>query len=73
MKKSYHLENLCCANCAARIEQKLEKVSGVTRATVNFLSGRLTYECADGDAETVAAEMEKIVHKIEPDVVIKAL
>jgi copper chaperone CopZ len=73
MKKSYPLENLCCANCAARIEQKLGRIEGVTSANINFLTGRMTYECEDARAEAVAAEAEKIVHKIEPDVTIVAL
>lgn len=73
MKKSYRLENLCCANCAAKIETKLGKLDGVERATVNFLTGRMTYECDESRAEAIAAEAEKIVHKIEPDVKIVAL
>lgn len=73
MKKSYHLEDLCCANCAAKMERKLAEVPGVERATVNFLSGRLTFECAEERVAEVEAAMEKIVHKVEPDVKIKAV
>ena len=71
MTKTYILENLCCANCAAKIERKLQKVKGVNDANIAFMTLKLTMDIADGMEEVVYAEAEKIIHKIEPDVVIK--
>lgn len=67
MKKTFRLENLCCANCAAKIEDKIAKLPGVSRSTVNFLTGRLTIEAEDQSIDAVLAEAKKIIHKIEPD------
>ena len=73
MKKAYRLDNLCCANCAAKIEEKILKLPGVTRATVNFLTSRMTIEAEEAAMERVLQEAEKIVHKVEPDVKIVLL
>ena len=37
MKKVFRLENLDCANCAAKMEGAIKKVDGVEDATVNFI------------------------------------
>ena len=73
MKKAYRLDNLCCANCAAKIEEKIQKLPGVNRATVNFLTGRMTLEAEESAMEYVLQETEKIIHTIEPDVIIASL
>ena len=44
MKKTYLLEGLCCANCAAKIERGVADIDGVTDASVNFLTTKLTFE-----------------------------
>ena len=35
MKKVYRLENLDCANCAAKMEAAIQKLDGVQSATVS--------------------------------------
>lgn len=70
MKKIYKLEGLCCANCAAKIENEITKVDGVEKATLAFMTQKLTMEVADDKVDAVAAACEKIIHKIEPEVEI---
>ena len=41
MKKTYLLEDLCCANCAAAIERGVAKIEGVNSASVNFLTTKM--------------------------------
>ena len=36
MKKMYMLEDLDCANCAAKMEEAISKIDGVTYAQVIF-------------------------------------
>ena len=71
MKKVYILEELCCANCAAKIEKKVAALDGVESAAVNFLTTKLVMQVRDDAADEVEAQMRKIVHKVEPDVVIR--
>ena len=69
MKKSFKIEGLCCANCAAKIENNINKLVDVN-ATLSFMSQRLTIEAPDDKFEDVVAEAQKIATKIESDCVI---
>ncbi len=71
MKKIYLLEDLCCANCAAKIEKKVAALDGVDEAHVNFLTTKLVMEVQDAAAAEVDAAVRKIVRKIEPDVTVR--
>lgn len=70
MKKIYLLEDLDCANCAAKIEEAVGKLEGVSASTVTFLTQKLSIEVEEGKAEAVTKEIKKIVKKLEPDVTV---
>ena len=70
MKKIYILEELCCANCAAKIEKKVVALDGVQSANVNFLTTKLILEVGEDAVTEVDAQVRRIVRKIEPDVVV---
>jgi copper chaperone CopZ len=70
MKKRYQIEDLCCANCAAKIEEQIRKLEGVNSASVNFLTQKLTLDADDARLESVLDEAERIIKKIEPDCVL---
>lgn len=69
MKKSFKIEGLCCANCATKIENNINKLEGV-EATLSFMTQRLTIEAADEKFDAVVEEAQKIASKIESDCVI---
>ena len=71
MKKIYKLEDLCCANCAAKIEKKVASLDGVDSASVNFLTEKLVVEVCDAAAGTLEEAVRKIVRRIEPDVAVR--
>ena len=70
MKKSYMLDGLDCANCAAKMEKAINNLEEVKTATVNFMTAKLTIE-ADGDYDDLIYKVEKVIRKIEPDVKIR--
>ena len=70
MKKRFKLENLDCANCAAKMERNIQKVNGVINASVSFMFQRLEIEANEEDFERIMAEAEKICKKIDPDIKI---
>ncbi|HHV12990.1 MAG TPA: heavy metal transporter [Clostridiales bacterium] len=72
MKKIIKLQDLDCANCAAKIENAVKKLEGVTNVKVNFLSQRMELEAADDKYDSVLNEAKRIIKKIEPDVTVKA-
>ncbi len=71
LKKELILEGLDCANCAAKIEDEVNKIHGV-KAYMNFMNKTLTLETeSETDYENTLQQVEIIVHKHEPAVVVK--
>lgn len=67
MKKIYKIE-VDCANCANLMEQATRKIDGVTTATVNFMTQKITVEFAEGaDPRSVMQNVLKACRKVEPD------
>lgn len=71
MKIKAKLHDLCCANCAAKIEEKISKLEGVESVTVNFLTEKMILVADETKIEDIKAQAEKIIHKIEPEVEIE--
>ena len=73
MKKVFELIDLDCAHCAARMEDGIRKLEGVTDVSVSLLTQKLTLEANDDVFEKVLKQAIKICRKIEPDctVVVK--
>ena len=71
MKKSFRLEGLGCANCAAKMEKAISELDGVKNATVNFMTTKMVIEAEDEKMASIIDAAEKIIKKIEPDVVLK--
>ena len=67
MKKIFKLEDMDCANCAAKMETAIAKVDGVESVSVNFFTQKLTLETADGDFDEVLKKVVKTAKKVEPD------
>ena len=65
MKKTFKLVDLDCAHCAQKMEDAINKLPGVTHATVSFLSQKLTIEADDVDG--VMKDVVKCCKKVEPD------
>ena len=71
MKKTYILYGLCCANCAAKMETGINKIEGIDKATIRFLTSKLVIETAEEPTKDLLKKIEKVVHKVEPDVEMK--
>ena len=67
MKKTYKLTDLDCANCAAKMENAIKKIDGVSDASVSFLTQKLTLEAPDGDFDAILKQVVKTCRKVEPD------
>lgn len=73
MKKTFLLEGLCCANCAAKIETGINKLDGIDKASISFLTSKLVIETAEEPSKELLKKIEKTVHKVEPDVEMKEI
>ena len=70
MKKVYQLEDLDCANCAAKMERAIAKIEGVESVSVSFLSQRLSIEAEEEQFEEIMDKVVKVCRKVEPDCII---
>ena len=73
MKKSFMLEDLDCANCAAKMERAIAALPDVQRVTVSFMAQKMVLEAPDDRFDAVLAAAVECIKKVEPDcrVVIK--
>ena len=71
MKRRYTLENLGCANCAAKMEEKIKKLDGVNSVTVNFITTKMVLDVEDDKFDSVLAQAKDIIKSIEPYVEVK--
>ena len=62
-----------CANCAAQIENAVQKLDGIENASVSFMTGKLIFECSEKEEKEITKKVKKIVKREEPDVEIEEL
>lgn len=67
MKKTFKLEDLDCANCAAKVENALNALEDVTSASVNFMAQKLVIEIPDDKFDQTMKLVKKTISKVEPD------
>ena len=67
MKKIIRIENLCCPNCAAKLEEAIKKTDGVQNCVVSFLAQKIVLEMDDTKAPSILAKLADIARDIEPD------
>ena len=68
VKRELILEGLGCAHCAAKIEEEVNRIDGVS-ATINFMTKTLTVETTDKyEFNDIIQKITSIVHNHEPDV-----
>ena len=67
MRKTFDLENLDCAHCAAKMEDGIRALSGVREVSVNFLTQKLILDADDATFDKIVKQAVKICRRIEPD------
>ncbi len=70
MRKTFKLEDLDCANCAAKMENSIKKIEGVNDATVSFMTQKLVLDADDTRFDTILNEVVRVCKKIEPDTIV---
>lgn len=67
MRKTFKLIDLDCANCAAKMENGIKKIDGVTDASVSFMTQKMTVEADDARFDEIMKQVVKVCKKVEPD------
>lgn len=72
MKKVIAMQDLDCANCAAKMEQGISKIDGVNSVSINFMMQKMTLDLADNaDQVEVINKIKAAIKKVEPDCKLK--
>lgn len=71
MKKVIAMQDLDCANCAAKMEQAIRKLDGVHSCSINFMLQRMTLELDDANSEEIIKQIKATIKKIEPNCKLK--
>ncbi len=67
MKKKFKMQDLDCANCAAKMEEAIKRIDGVNDASVSFMNQKLTIDAAEDRFDAIMDEVVKVCAKVEPD------
>ena len=70
MRKVFKVENLDCANCAAKMEDAIKKIEGVQNASMRFMTQKLVIEADEANMEAILDQAVAACKKIEPGITI---
>lgn len=72
MKHIFKIKGIDCANCAAELERKIQKIDGVESASISFISEKMILEINKNEVETLK-KILKLIKKEEPDATVKEI
>ncbi|MBE5935402.1 MAG: heavy-metal-associated domain-containing protein [Lachnospiraceae bacterium] len=67
MKKKFKMENLDCANCAAKMEEGIKKIDGVEDVSISFMTQKMIIEADESKLENIMKEASKVVAKVDSE------
>ena len=70
MRKAFKLEELGCANCAAKMERDINKIDGVNSARISFMTSKLMLDADEKNFDTIVDAAQKVCSSYESDCVI---
>ena len=73
MKSTYKIKGIDCANCAAQLENSINKIEGVERASISFMAEKMVIEYEDRNKEEIIKNIKKVIKREEPDATIEEI
>ena len=67
MKKILKMQDLDCANCAAKMEDAVRKIPGVQSVSISFMTQKMIIELDENESEKILKEVVRVCKKVEPD------
>ncbi len=65
--RRFAINGLDCADCAAKLEGQLEKISGIENVSISFMNSTLMFDCEEADAARIEQEVRDITAREEPE------
>ena len=70
MRKSFKLQDLDCANCAAKMQSAASKIDGVNSVSITFMTQKMVLDADTARFDEILDEVQAVCAKVEPDCVI---
>ena len=70
MRRSFKLQDLDCANCAAKMQDAASKIDGVNSVSITFMTQKMVLDADSERFEAILDEVQAVCSKVEPDCVI---
>ena len=67
MKKKFKLQDLDCANCAAKMEASIKKLPGVHDVSISFMTQKMVLEADDERFDEIVLQASKAISKVDSD------
>lgn len=68
MKKVIKLEDLDCANCAAKLERSIAALDGVNSVSVSFLAQKIVADVSEDRAKTLIEDIRGLAKKVDRNI-----
>ncbi|MGI6212822.1 MAG: cation transporter [Anaerovoracaceae bacterium] len=65
MKKRFRIQDVDCADCAAKMEDRIKKIDGVNDCRMNFLTQKLVLDADDDRFDEIVEKAEKEMVKVD--------
>lgn len=66
------IEDIDCADCAAKVEKKISEIEGIEDVSLDFMNSHLRYTCDPADAAAMEQKVREVTAREEPDAKISA-
>lgn len=70
-RKVFVMDGVDCANCAAKMENAIRAIDGVTYVNISFMAQRMTLEADEEKFEKIVKQAVKICKKIDSDCTVE--
>lgn len=67
MKRVLKMQDLDCANCAAKMENAIKKIDGVNSVSISFMSQKMFLDVEDSKYDIVVKEIVQVCKKVDSD------
>ena len=73
MKSTYKIKGIDCANCAAQLENLINKIKGVQKVSISFIAERMIIEYDEQNKDEILEKIKKVIKKEEPDAILEEI
>ena len=73
MKSTFKIKGIDCANCAAQLENAINKVEGVESASISFWTEKMVIEFDNHNKEEIMKKIKKLIKREEPDATLEEI